>query len=101
MITCTFPAAGGTPWDDLEQDRPWDDPAVLADRADWLAEQFGPVPAGEACAGPVLPVPAEPPARRIIAGPAALVDHDLVCAARRRTLDRALARDRARCQVAA
>jgi hypothetical protein len=42
--TWTFPATGGTPWDDLLEDRPWFDEAIAADRelaAALLRERFG------------------------------------------------------------
>jgi hypothetical protein len=89
--TWTFPAVGGTIWDDLDLDRPWHDPAHAADReqdlqlrAALLAERFGDPAQLAREAGRRTPPP--PPRRRPR-------DTDLMRAERRRTLNAALPGD--------
>lgn len=108
MITHRFPATGGTPWHDLEEDRPWSDPALEADRRqDAIAagaaaaltaelpaaaaiarERFGhpAVLAEERYARP-SPAPATVPG---VARTPGLDDHDLSQYRRRKTLNGAL-----------
>lgn len=120
MRTWTFPATGGTLWDDLWEDEPWRDYAHEADlaqdaaeaaarlaklaadlgtteqRAALLLDQFGHPDdlSAEADVDLVLPIPAEPPPRKVTADPASLVDHQFICAERRRRLDRSLTDNR-------
>jgi hypothetical protein len=106
--TWSFPARGGTMWDDLEQDRPWFDECLEADRrqdaiaADAAAaleapappwelvdlERFGPLELLEAvaCERPArADTPPAPTAR-----PAWVDNDDLTRARRRRVLAEAL-----------
>jgi hypothetical protein len=109
----------GDPWDDLWEDQPWRDPCHEADLAQDAAEaaarlakiaaelgtstayagarleRFGDPAelAAEATAGPVRPIPAGLPPRRLAADPDSLVDRPLVCAERRRRLNEALTDD--------
>lgn len=95
VTTWTFPATGGTPWDDLDQDQPWDDPSAAADRflrAQLIDERFGQLGAleAEAWRRDVWP-PASLPPHRVVADPEALIDNQVACAYRRRVLAAALA----------
>lgn len=101
MITYVFPPRGGTPWDDLEEDRPWFDEALEADRlqdrervwaanppsaADVVGERFGDV--DQAARELYRPPPEEVTPWPVVR--AALLDDDIIRYRRRKTLNQAL-----------